>query len=99
MAAEKDGVPLPQIYGRERLGRVNNGKNCIRFERLSDVSGDELRNAIRDAIEWSEEQERKYGRNCAVPVEVTKFPAARRPDLLDLTGLRSQLLLADLSGL
>lgn len=68
VAAEKDGVPLAMIY-RKRLGRTHNGKNCIRFKRLADVSMDELRNAILDAIEWSQVQETIYGRNCAQPVE------------------------------
>lgn len=68
VAAEKDGVPLATIY-RKRLGKTNNGKNCIRFKRLADVSMDELRNAILDAIEWSRVQETIYGRNCVQPVE------------------------------
>jgi hypothetical protein len=68
VAAERDGVPLAQIYNKQRLGKVNNGKNCIRFNRLEDVKMDELRNAILDAIKWSRVQERMYGRNCAQPV-------------------------------
>jgi len=68
VAAEKDGVPLATIY-KKRLGKTNNGKNCIRFKRLADVSMDELHNAILDAIEWSRVQETIYGRNCAQPVE------------------------------
>lgn len=67
VAAEKDGVPLATIY-RNRLGKTNNGKNCIRFKRLADVSMDELRTAILDAIEWSKVQETICGRNCAQPV-------------------------------
>ena len=68
VAAEKDGVPLATIY-KKRLGKTNNGKNCIRFKRLADVSMNELRNAILDAVEWSKVQETIYGRNCAQPVE------------------------------
>lgn len=68
VAAEKDGVPLAQHYGKSRLGKVNNGKNCIRFRRLADIDVDELRRAVRDAVEWSVVMERTYGRNCAVPV-------------------------------
>ena len=68
VAAERDGVPLAQIYDKQRLGKVNNGKNCIRFKKLADVNVDELRNAVLDAIEWSKVQERMYGRNCAQPV-------------------------------
>lgn len=67
IAAEKDGVPLATIY-KKRLGKTNNGKNCIRFKRLADVSMDELHNVILDAIEWSKTQETIYGRNCAQPV-------------------------------
>jgi hypothetical protein len=67
VAAEKDGVPLAQIYDK-RLGKVNNGKNCIRFRRLADIDAEEFQNAILDAIEWSRVQERMYGRNCAQPV-------------------------------
>lgn len=68
VAAEKDGVPLATIY-KKRLGKTNNGKNCIRFKRLADVSIDELCNAILDAVEWSKVQETIYGRNCAQPVD------------------------------
>jgi hypothetical protein len=68
VAAEKDGTPLAQIYNKQRLGKVNNGKNCIRFKKLAEVNPDVLRNAVLDAIEWSKVQERMYGRNCAQPV-------------------------------
>lgn len=67
VAAEKDGTPLPEFY-EERLGKVSLGKNCIRIKRMADVSEDELRNAVRDAVAWSAVQETMYGRNCAVPV-------------------------------
>lgn len=68
VAAEKDGVPLPKIY-EKRLGKVNNGKNCIRFRKLSDIDQDELKNAVCDAIVWAEVQETQYGCNCAVPAD------------------------------
>ena len=68
VAAERDGIPLAQIYNKQRLGKVNNGKNCIRFKRLADVNLEEFRNAVLDAIEWSKVQERMYGRNCAQPI-------------------------------
>ncbi|MCC7117611.1 MAG: DUF1801 domain-containing protein [Anaerolineales bacterium] len=68
VAAEKDGVPLATIY-KKRLGKTNNGKTCIRFKRLADISINELRNAIKDAITWSKTQETIFGRNCAQPVE------------------------------
>jgi hypothetical protein len=68
VAAEKDGETLADHY-RERLGKTNNGKNCIRFRRVEDIDPDELANAVNDAIAWAEVQERQYGRNCAVPVK------------------------------
>lgn len=67
VAAEKDGVPLPQLY-KERLGKALMGKNCIRIRRLASVPLDALRSAVLDAVEWSQIQERMYGRNCAQPV-------------------------------
>lgn len=67
VAAEKDGVPLATLY-RQRLGKTNNGKNCIRFRKLADVSEAELHQAVLDAVAWSAEQQRQYGRNCAQPV-------------------------------
>ncbi len=71
VAAEKDGAPLATLY-KKRLGKTHNGKNCIRFKKLADISPDELQNAIRDAVLWSQEQERIYGRNCAQPVPGTR---------------------------
>jgi len=67
VAAKKDEVPLATIY-KKRLGKTNNGRNCIRFKRLADISMDELRNAVLDAVEWGRVQETIYGRNCAQPV-------------------------------
>lgn len=68
VAAEKEGVPLAIIY-QDRLGKTNNGKNCIRFRKLADVSADELQQAVQDAVARSAEQQREYGRNYAQPVE------------------------------
>jgi Domain of unknown function (DU1801) len=68
VAAVKDGETLAQRY-QDRLGRTNNGKNCIRFRGMSDIEPDELANAIRDAVDWAEEQEVVFGRNCAAPVD------------------------------
>jgi hypothetical protein len=68
VAAEKEGLTLADHY-RERLGKTNNGKNCIRFRRLADVDEAQLANAVRDAMAWAELQEKSYGRNCAIPVE------------------------------
>jgi hypothetical protein len=36
VAAERDGVTLAEHY-RDRLGKTNNGKGCIRFTRLANV--------------------------------------------------------------
>ena len=52
-----------------RLGRTNHGKGCIRFGRLSSVDLDALRQAIRDSFDWAATQERRFGRNCAQPVD------------------------------
>ena len=68
VAAVKDGETLASHY-EERLGRTHNGKNCIRFERTSDIDAAELANAVRDAVAWAEVQEEEFGRNCATPVE------------------------------
>lgn len=67
VAAVKDGETLADHY-RERLGRTDNGKHCIRFRRLADIDPAELANAVRDAVAWAEVQSERFGRNCAVPV-------------------------------
>lgn len=67
VAAVKEGETLAARY-RDRLGRTANGKNCIRFRRMSDIDSDELANAVRDAVAWAKVQEEKFGRNCAAPV-------------------------------
>ncbi len=71
VAAEKNGVPLATIY-RDRLGKTNNGKNCIRFRRLANVNTAELEQAVRDAVEWGAAQEREFGRGCAAPVDASE---------------------------
>lgn len=70
VAAQRNGVPLATFYA-DRLGKTNNGRNCIRFGRLADVDQSQLRQSVRDAIAWSAVQERMYGRACAVPVDET----------------------------
>lgn len=67
VAAVKDGETLADHY-RDCLGRTNNGKNCIRFRRMSDIDPEELANAVRDAVAWAKAQEEMFGRNCAAPV-------------------------------
>jgi hypothetical protein len=68
VAATKDGVTLADRY-RDRLGKTNNGKNCIRFRHLADIDKDQLVEAIREAVTWSNEMEERFGRNCARPVD------------------------------
>jgi hypothetical protein len=68
VAAVKDGETLASHYGA-RLGKTDNGKNCIRFKRMADIDPDELANAVRDAVAWAEVQEERFGRNCAVPID------------------------------
>lgn len=60
VAAERDGVTLAELY-RDRLGRTNNGKGCIRFTRLANIDPDQLAQAVRDAVAWAEQQERELG--------------------------------------
>jgi hypothetical protein len=67
VAAERDGVPLVQLYD-ERLGRTNNGSNCVRFRRFDDLDRSGMTALIEDAVTSSAVQERIYGRDCARPV-------------------------------
>lgn len=67
VAAVKEGETLPNHY-RERLGKTNNGKNCIRFKRVTDIDAVELANAVEDAVAWAQVQEERFGRNCAAPL-------------------------------
>lgn len=67
IAAERDGVTLADHY-RDRLGRTNNGKNCIRFRQAADIDLDVLAQAVIDAVAWAEVQTSSYGRGCAAPV-------------------------------
>lgn len=67
VAAVKDGETLASHY-EDRLGKTNNGKNCIRFRRMDDIDPSELANAVLDAVAWAEIQEEEFGRNCASPV-------------------------------
>jgi hypothetical protein len=47
VSGERDRPSLRANYA-ERLGKTNNGKACIRFRKLADVSQDKLRQLIRD---------------------------------------------------
>lgn len=66
-AAVKDGVTLAQRY-QNRLGKTNNGKNCIRFVAVEVIDLDVFAEAVRDAVAWADRQEEMFGRNCARPV-------------------------------
>jgi len=68
IAAERDGVPLVQLHAG-RLGRTDNGRNCVRFKRFDDLDRPALAALIEDAVAASAVQERIYGRDCARPVE------------------------------
>lgn len=68
IAAEKEGIPLPIVY-KAQLGKVSVGKNCIRIRKIENLNIDIFQNLIDDAIDWSNNQINKYGRNCAKPIE------------------------------
>jgi hypothetical protein len=65
VAAVSPGVTLAQHH-QERLGKTNNGKNCIRFVGVDAIDLDVFAEAVRD--EWADQQEEMFGRNCARPV-------------------------------
>lgn len=68
VAAEREGVPLVQLY-ENRLGRTNNGKNCLRFKRFEDLDLASLTSLIQDSVAAAQVQSRIYGRDCARPLE------------------------------
>ncbi|MBL8159776.1 DUF1801 domain-containing protein [Candidatus Saccharibacteria bacterium] len=57
ICAVKDGQYLPERYG-ERLGKVNNGKSCIRFRSADDLNMTELRHMLHEAGAWLKSQSR-----------------------------------------
>lgn len=68
VAAERDGVPIVQLHAG-RLGRTDNGKNCVRFRKFEDLDRTALTALVQDAVASAAEQSRLYGRDCARPVE------------------------------
>lgn len=68
VAAEREGVPLVQIYD-DRLGRTNNGKNCVRFKRFENLDRAVVTELVRESVEAAAVQSRIYGRDCAQPIE------------------------------
>lgn len=68
VAAEVNGTPLVQLYS-DRLGKTNNGKNCVRLKKFADLDESALISFITDAVEASAVQKTIYGRNCAWPAE------------------------------
>jgi hypothetical protein len=67
VAAVEDGVTLAEHY-QGRLGKTNNGENCIRFGGVDVIDVDVFAEAVRDAVEWADLQEELFGRTCARPV-------------------------------
>lgn len=53
ICARKDGKYLAEHYGN-KLGKVHNGKSCIRFKRFDDLNLEEVNNIVRDAAKWLE---------------------------------------------
>lgn len=68
VAAVKDGETLAEHY-TDKLGKTNNGKNCIRFKRMDDIDPRVLSEAVEDTVAWANAQEEGFGRNCATPVK------------------------------
>lgn len=66
IAAEREGLPLVQIHAG-RLGRTNNGKNCVRFRKFEDLDQLAVTALIQDAVVAATVQSRIYGRDCARP--------------------------------
>jgi|GEM_PF-3543682 len=54
VAADREGKPLSEIYNKHILGKVNNGKRCIRFKSMNDLNMEELKNLINEAIIWND---------------------------------------------
>lgn len=67
VAASKDGATIAEHY-RDRLGRTNNGKGCIRFRRTGLIDLDVLADAVRDTVAWAAERSTTYDRACISPV-------------------------------
>jgi hypothetical protein len=49
------GEYLPEIY-KDKLGKVNSSKSCIRFKKVEDLNLREVGNILRDTAKWLEEQ-------------------------------------------
>ncbi|MFW5713092.1 MAG: DUF1801 domain-containing protein [Brevefilum sp.] len=49
VSGERDGQALGDYYAG-RLGETNNGKSCVRFKNLANISQEELRQLILDAV-------------------------------------------------
>lgn len=55
IAAVNDDGYLAETYGK-RLGDVDTGKSCIRFQKLADLNQIELRKILKDAEAWWRKQ-------------------------------------------
>ncbi|SIS44951.1 DUF1801 domain-containing protein [Salimicrobium flavidum] len=60
VSGKKDGKPLLEVYTKEVLGGVNNGKHCIRIRNLKKVDEGKMKEAIRDAFAWAAEQRERF---------------------------------------
>jgi len=62
LAAEKDGVPLPQ-YHIDSFGKTAVGKNCIRIRSIKKLDPDIVKELVRETLLWADLKSNTYGRN------------------------------------
>lgn len=55
ICAIRDGKYLAELYG-DKLGKVNNGRSCIRFKKVADLNLTEIKNILREAADWHKKQ-------------------------------------------
>jgi hypothetical protein len=61
VAAEKDGVPLPQCY-KDHFGKSAVGKSCIRIRTLKNADEQILKELVRETMLWEVLKKNKYGK-------------------------------------
>ncbi|WP_347860856.1 DUF1801 domain-containing protein [Salimicrobium sp. PL1-032A] len=61
VSGTKDGKPIPAVYTKEVLGGVDNGKHCIRIRNFSKLNEDKMKEAIRAAFLWAEQERKTSG--------------------------------------
>lgn len=64
IAAEKDGVPLPQ-YFVDSFGKSAVGKSCIRISSVKKLDKAVLRELIRETLLWADLKTGHYGKSRA----------------------------------